>query len=289
MENPIPRLVAYVGLLALIAAAAAGVGLAVGPLDETSAAGDNGAGSMGHVGEGEQDGAAAPDASGLAVARDGYELELDGTALAAGRETRLSFRILDADGAPVRQFDLEGGVRMHLIVIRRDLTGYQHLHPRLGADGTFTTELELPTGGVWRAFADFERDGKKTVLGSDLMAAGGFTPERLPAPSTRTSTAGYEVELAAAPRAGREDELVFHVRRGGSAVALEPYLGARGHLVALRQGDLAYLHVHPGADDPVGEVSFEATFPTAGPYRLFYQFKDEGRVQTAAYSLEVSR
>ena len=289
MENVIPRLAAYVGLLVLIAATAAGVGLAVGPLDETSAAGDNGAGSMGHDAEGEQDGAAAPDASGLAVARDGYELDLAETTLAAGREKRLSFRILDAEGEPVREFDLEGGVRMHLIVVRRDLTGYQHLHPRLEGDGTFTTELELPTGGVWRAFADFERGGKKTVLGADLTVAGAFAPEPLPAPATQASTAGYEVELAAEPRAGRDDELVFHVRRGGHAIALEPYLGARGHLVALRQGDLAYLHVHPGADDPVGEVSFEATFPTAGSYRLFFQFKDEGRVQTVAYTQEVSR
>ena len=289
MENAFPRLAVYVGLLVLISAAAAGVGLAVGPLDETSAAGDNGVGSMGHGGEGEQDGAAAPDASGLAVARDGYELDLAETTLAAGREKRLSFRILDAEGEPVREFDLEGGVRMHLIVVRRDLTGYQHLHPRLEGDGTFTTELELPTGGVWRAFADFERGGKKTVLGADLTVAGAFAPEPLPAPATQASTAGYEVELAAEPRAGRDDELVFHVRRGGHAIALEPYLGARGHLVALRQGDLAYLHVHPGADDPVGEVSFEATFPTAGSYRLFFQFKDEGRVQTVAYTQEVSR
>ena len=26
---------------------------------------------------------------------------------------------------------------------------------------------------------------------------------------------------------------------------MEPYLGAKGHLVALREGDLAYLHIHP--------------------------------------------
>ena len=69
-------------------------------------------------------------------------------------------------------------------------------------------------------------------------------------------------------------------------VAVEPYLGARGHLVALREGDLAFLHVHPDAD----ALRFGAQFPTAGNYRLFLQFKtDDGRLHTAAFTQEVSR
>ncbi len=64
------------------------------------------------------------------------------------------------------------------------------------------------------------------------------------------------------------------------------YLGAKGHLVALREGDLAFLHVHPDAN----RLRFEATFPTPGRYRLFLQFKTtDGRVHTAAFTREVSR
>jgi hypothetical protein len=55
--------------------------------------------------------------------------------------------------------------------------------------------------------------------------------------------------------------------------------------VALRQGDLAFLHVHPDEDS----LKFMATFPTAGTYRLFLQFKTDGRVHTAAFTQEVSR
>ena len=36
-------------------------------------------------------------------------------------------------------------------------------------------------------------------------------------------------------------------------------------------------------------VGFAATFPTAGRYRLFLQFKHEGRVQTVAFTQEVTR
>ena len=43
---------------------------------------------------------------------------------------------------------------------------------------------------------------------------------------------------------------------------LQPYLGAYGHLVALRDGDLAYLHVHPGEHgDGRARVGFDAEVP----------------------------
>ena len=98
--------------------------------------------------------------------------------------------------------------------------------------------------------------------------------------------------------AGREAELGFTVTRGGEKVHVEDYLGAKGHLVALREGDLAYLHVHPveaghggepeeGAHDDA--IRFATEFPSAGRYRLFLQFKHEGRVRTAAFTREVGR
>ena len=62
---------------------------------------------------------------------------------------------------------------------------------------------------------------------------------------------------------------------------LEPYLGAYGHLVALREGDLAYLHVHPEDGDAGPEVPFAVEVPSAGGYRLFFDFQHDGVVRTA--------
>ena len=60
---------------------------------------------------------------------------------------------------------------------------------------------------------------------------------------------------------------------------LEPYLEARGHLVALRASDLAYLHVHPQDDAAVGrDVRFAVTFPASGAHRLFLDFRHGGVV-----------
>ena len=44
---------------------------------------------------------------------------------------------------------------MHLIVVRRDGTGFQHLHPELGADGTWRAPIALDDAGAYRVFADF--------------------------------------------------------------------------------------------------------------------------------------
>ena len=90
-----------------------------------------------------------------------------------------------------------------------------------------------------------------------------------------------------------ETELAFTVTRGGRAVTdLQPYLGAFGHLVSLRSGDLAYLHVHPVAEAHGHErggptVRFATEFPTAGTYRLFLDFRVDGTVRTAAFTVSV--
>jgi hypothetical protein len=79
-----------------------------------------------------------------------------------------------------------------------------------------------------------------------------------------------------------EGAVAVRVSRDGEPVTdLEPYLGAYGHLVALREGDLAYLHVHPEGGDAGPEVPFAVEVPSAGGYRLFFDFRHEGVVRTA--------
>jgi hypothetical protein len=236
-----------------------------------------------------------PQVHGLAVADRGLRVEVERPELRRGREERVSFRIVGSDGEVVRDFDVTHEKRMHLIVVRRDLTGFQHLHPELGADGTWTAPATLDEAGSYRLFADFSYKGEATTLATDLRVDGPADLRPLPEPVPEArSDGGYDVRLdAGAAKAGEESELRFSITRDGETIHTEPYLGAGGHLVALREGDLAFLHVHPtghgdesGHDDAVG---FEATFPTEGRYRLFLQFKHEGRVQTVAFTQEVAR
>jgi hypothetical protein len=237
---------------------------------------------------------------GLSASADGLTLELTTTQLSPGERSRLHFQIVGENGRAVRDFEVEHEKRLHLIIAREDLTGFQHLHPRMAADGSWSTPVTIPEPGDYRVFADFKHDGKNQTLARDLAVTGTAQPEPLPAPATTAVTDdGYRVELSAAKsRAGQPTELGFDVKRDGEQVAVAGYLGAKGHLVALRSTDLAYLHTHPSEGEGHGEetagghgdaVMFETEFPSEGRYRLFFQFKYDGRVHTAAFTWAVSR
>jgi hypothetical protein len=270
--------------LAGFAAALAGLfgaGALAGAVSGAEAPGGERRAEAGH-GEGEM-AMSMPAVRGLSVASDGLRLVVEDPERRRGATAPLRFRIVDGEGRAVRHYDVEHTKRMHLIVARRDLTGFQHLHPTMEPDGTWTAPLKLREPGAYRLFADFSRGGRPTTLATDLRVDGAADLRPLPAGTTVATTGPYAVRLAAGrPRAGREAALRFTITRDGRPVRTEPYLGAGGHLVALREGDLAFLHVHP--TDGVG---FEATFPTAGAYRLFLQFHHRGRVHTVAFTQEV--
>ena len=231
--------------------------------------------------------AAADAVRGLSVADGPLRLELDTPELPRDASAPLRFRVVDG-GAVVRDFDVEHARRMHLIVVRRDLTGFQHLHPRQRADGSWETEARLPDAGTYRVFADFSHEGEATTLATDLRVDGAADLQPLPAPATTARDGAYEARLEGGHvHAGEAAALRFDITRDGRPVEVQPYLGARGHLVALREGDLAFLHVHPetGGDG----VRFAATFPTEGRYRLFLQVRHDDVVRTFPFTLEVGR
>jgi len=287
------KLIGFVAVLAAVVAGAIGVGRLVGPVDAPAAAVD-------HEGmdTGEDTTMAGMDMSGsagipkgLMVSQDGYTFELDQTTAAPGASVPVSFTITGPDGAPVTEYDVEHEKELHLIAVRRDFSGFQHVHPVMDPDGTWRTEVDL-TSGEWRLFADFTATGADPLtLGNDLAVSGSYRPQR----STESTTAQvgrYTVTLDGDLTAGSEAELTLTVSRAGQPVTdLEPYLGAYGHLVALRAGDLAYLHVHPegipgdGVTEPGPEVVFFAEVPSAGRYHLYLNFKHRGVVRTAAFTV----
>ena len=272
------KLAGFAAGLAVLFGGAALAGGAVGPLRDDVPAPEPHGGDMAAM-------PAAP-VRGLAVSEGGLTLRMALADARPGRPFTLAFRIVDREGRTVRDFDVEHTKRMHLIVVRRDMTGFQHLHPAQGADGTWSVPVTLRDAGSYRVLADFSVDGTPRTLGDDLIVDGTVRSQKLPPPARLAEVDGMRVALTEGhAKAARESELGFTVTRDGKPVRVEDYLGAKGHLVALRQGDLAFLHVHPDED----RLSFMATFPSAGRYRLFLQFKAGGRIHTAAFTQEVTR
>ncbi|MEU7867051.1 hypothetical protein [Dactylosporangium sp. NPDC049140] len=265
------RLGAYAAGLAGVFAVALGAGHLAGPVAPPPA--------PAHADMGEH----LP--AGLQISAAGYSL----VPLDFGDELR--FRIDGPDGRPVTAYTTAHGKELHLIVVRRDLGGFQHLHPVRDASGVWSAPVRVTGAGPYRAFADFVPAGRAEglTLGADIDAPGDYRPAPLPAPARTASVDGYTVTLKGDLRAGAASPLALRVERAGVPVSdLEPYLGAYGHLVALRSGDLAYLHVHPETGPAGPEVRFTAEVPSAGRYRLYLDFQHGGSVHTAEFTAEAT-
>jgi hypothetical protein len=231
---------------------------------------------------------AVGDVSGLNSSADGYTLELASKTLTVAKRTRFSFRVVHSDDRPVRAFQIDATKMMHLIIVRRDLTSYQHVHPSMAPDGTWSIAVAVGVPGNYRAFADFATGGKRHVLGVNLKAPGATTTTPLPPPRTTVRVDGYSVTFQTGMlMAGSEASLHFTVTRAGTPVTnLQHYLGNLGHLVIIRERTLQYLHVHPtsiGGGGP--DIHFTGELAHAGRYRAFLQFQIKGRVHTAAFTL----
>ncbi|MFC7448719.1 hypothetical protein [Rhodococcus daqingensis] len=287
MNTPI-KLSAYAGGLAVIFAAALGLGAATGSPIEMSNSHDTAT----HGGHADGGAAVATAPAGLQVSEQGYTLSEVTAPAVAGSPGTLAFRILGPSGTAVTEYDDLHEKQLHLIVVRSDTSEFRHVHPVRAADGTWSIDWSWPRGGTYRVFADFQpAGGPQLTLGRNVDVAGDFTPAPLPEESRVAEVDGYQVTLDGdLSTAG--GQLSLTVSRDSKPVTdLQPYLGAFGHLVALRTGDLAYLHVHPqgepgdGVTAPGPDVTFHAQAPTDGTYRLFLDFQHENVVRTAEFTV----
>ena len=244
--------------------------------------------------------AASATPAGLSLAENGFELTPVQAPNVPGRQGTLSFTILDPSGEPLTDYATVHDKQLHLIVVRSDGQDFAHVHPRLDvATGAWTTPWTWSEAGTYRVFTDFQpagADNAKLTLTRTVEVAGTVTPVQAAAPRTVDEVGGYTVHLDGDLAAGTSRQLTAHITRQGAPVTtLQPYLGAFGHLVALRDGDLAYLHVHPEGSLPAAgqnggpAVSFAAEAPTAGRYLLYLDFQVDDTVHTATFVLDAPR
>jgi hypothetical protein len=222
----------------------------------------------------------------------GYELRLD-TVTADGHTLR--YRVVRPDGTTVTSFLDDHGSKLHTVLIHSDLSGFQHIHPDLQADGTW--QVTVPVG-AWHIVFDVWPAGASTniVLATNTDDEVPVPALALPAADDAPTVDGLTV---------RRDGLTFTVTdaHGNPEADMEPYLGSPGHLIAMRQGDLAYTHLHPStpgmpamagmpettapaAGTPADVLPFTGAL-TTGTYRVFLQFGHAGKVVTVAYTVVI--
>ncbi|MEV8098301.1 hypothetical protein [Kitasatospora sp. NPDC085879] len=234
---------------------------------------------------------------GLGAEQGGYRLDLAVAQLPAGAPAELRFGVTGPDGARLTAFRPEQTKPMHFYAIRSDLTGFQHLHPTMAADGTWTAPLAALPPGSWRVYASFVPDagagaGTDLVLSRPLTVPGTAADTPLPPAAATAAVDGYTLTVSGALTAGTAAELKVTVSRDGRPVTdLQPYLGTFAHLTAFHAGDQAFAHLHPQAAEGAAggpELTFHAELPKPGDWRLHLQFQTGGTLHTAALTLHAA-
>lgn len=277
MRAPVPVLAVLIGLVALF-----GFGINFGE----SVVGVSPKPPHSNDQRSAEDHSAGP--GGLAVASQGYLLRPRTTRFTSGEYENLRFTIFSSDGKPVTHFARIGDHRMHLVVVRRDMSGYQHLYPVMDPEGTWVVPLRLDEPGSYRAFAEFRPASVETpvTLGVDLESPGFVEPGPISKVSTMAKADDYTVVWTGDLVSRSLSRVWMHVMRGDVPVTdLDPVLGGGGRLVILREGDLAYLNVYPVEGVPQNTaINFDADVPTAGYYRMFLEFQHRGQLRTVEFT-----
>jgi hypothetical protein len=214
--------------------------------------------------------AEGPIPAGLTV--DGYVLVTESNQQST---SELTLHINGPDGQRITNFTEAHGSKLHVVLIRPDLSGFQHVHPEIAADRSFVVPIDQP--GKWHIVVDVKPAGAAAsiALATNVDDEVVMDEIALPAPDDHVDVADLAVI---------RDGLNFTVTKDGSAAdGLEPYLGQSAHLIAVRQGDLSYTHLHP-LDGTGATYSFDGTLPT-GTYRMFLQFGYQGDVLTVPFTV----
>lgn len=228
----------------------------------------------------------------------------------AGENVRLSLTMSNPhSGERVKDYVVTHEKLLHLFIVSQDLSEYQHIHPQLQPDGTFSVETVLPSAGLYKLHADFfPVGGTPQIIHRELMTA-----EHSPGRAAGLRTLALDATLVK-----NLDGIKITLEPGGPLVAgglvpltyqltdiqtgapvrdLEPYLGAWGHTLILNADQSEYLHTHPSEMLPTGantaslrggpNVEFKAMFPSAGDYRIWTQFQRGGKVTTVSFTVRV--
>ena len=235
---------------------------------------------------------------GLVSSSEGYTFQSTIASMPAGSASPYTFVINGPDGKPVTEssyitFETK---LLHFYAVRADLTGFNHIHPSLAPDGTWTTTAAEPLllqPGPYRVFIQFEaRDAQglihSLVLSRPLQVTGTYSPVPVPPPSNTAQVDGYTVTISPPSSTGA---MVAHFTFKGAPVGkLEPYLDSWAHLSAFQEGNLGFGHLHPletpQTPTQLGgpDLTFHAHF-SSGTFRVFLQFQTAGHLHTAAFTL----
>ena len=207
---------------------------------------------------------------------------------------------------PIADYRADQTKLMHLVLVRDDFAGFQHVHPRF-AGGHFTVDVTLDAGHRYYAYSDSLPSRYPQQVFRFVLQAGAppHTVNTSISPGNKRIAAGpYDVALSTVHlRAGRAANVPVRITRNGRIASdVHPYLGAAAHAVFIDTQSLAYVHVHPmtsgsmsgmedmklnDSDTLPGEMTLMVPPLKAGLYKLWLQFRGGKGLYAAPFTLAV--
>jgi plastocyanin len=183
--------------------------------------------------------------------------------------------------------------KIHLIIVRKDLSVFDHEHPEFTAAGNYKAAFTFPKGGDYVLFQDYTPAGSGHQLGRQVVSVQGpkYTPVKFSKDQMQWRQDGYQATLSfdKALKVGQLLGMKITLSQNGQPVTdLDKYLGALGHVVVISEDTERYLHVHPNDQADKGPViGFNTNFEKPGLYRVFLQFNHGGQIHTGDFTINV--
>ena len=218
-----------------------------------------------------------------------------------GKPVTVTLHVSDTMGSgamgPAR-FQVVHEQKLHVLIADPSLSDYTHVHPEpLGTEGdwrfSFTPRFDRP----YRLWLDATPVGGKQGYGMVTIneEAARVPVEKVLASEARAGDVVATLAFESPPRAGQMARGRIQLRRGGQPLsALEPVMGAYGHLVGIGEDWKAIAHVHPlGAQPhapgdrggPALEFHLEPRAP--GFLKLWLQVRVDGRDLYLPFGVQV--
>lgn len=218
--------------------------------------------------------------------------------LVPNKPVQLTFSVKEKEsGIPIRNFERVHEKLAHLIVVSKDLSEFQHLHPDVVGAGKLSTKTTFPKGGEYLCFLQFStpEQHEQTVKETLQVGSGKSTaPDLVPDADKPKLIDGYKFSIMSLPKAVNVATMpMVSIEKDGKQIAnIEPYLGAAGHGVIISEDGQYFLHVHPMSEAATNgkfasPVMFHTVIPKPGLYKMWAQFQIDGKLEVADFTFEV--
>lgn len=211
------------------------------------------------------------------------------------QDTIIKIDIQDNQGKAIENYDINHEKKMHIIVVSKDLSFFNHIHPEYKGNGEFKVTTQFPVGGEYKIIADFIPTGRGNMTKTQWITVQGeaLKPIAIEPETSLTKTVdGKEITLSFDHMmSGMDINMTFNIKDAKTKEPihnLQPYLGAVGHVVILSADTEMYLHVHPTEEKATGpDAKFMTSFSKSGIYKIWGQFQQNGKVFVVPFVVKV--